>query len=197
MEINSVYPSDSEEKREKEQWNIRPQSLNSAEHHSEHELAIIVALGRDLAIGRDNDLIRHLPGDLKRFKELTMGHTVIMGRKTWESLPKRPLAGRRNIVVTRNNDYRADGAETASSLEEAVIMANDDSIPFIIGGGEIYRQALPMTTRLFLTQLDADTPDADTFFPPIDFSRWETTFKSEPYTNSLGEKFRFIDLKLK
>lgn len=157
-------------------------------------LAIIVAVGRDNAIGRRNDLIRHLPGDLKRFKELTTGHTVIMGRRTWESLPNRPLPGRRNIVVSRNRSYIAEGAERADSLREALTMAASDPMPYVIGGGIIYKEALPLATHLFLTTLDADTPDADTFFPPLDMNEWEETFRSEAMQNKEGEEFRFVNL---
>lgn len=161
------------------------------------EPAIIVAVGRDRAIGRDNDLIRHLPGDLRRFKELTLGHTVIMGRRTWESLPGRPLTGRHNVVISRNPDYAAPGATVVSSLNEALLMAADDEMPFIIGGGQIYDRALPIVSRLFLTMLDADTPDADTFFPDFDRTQWMETYRSEKMKNKQGETFCFVDLKRK
>lgn len=194
MEINSVYPFGHEEKRERDRNSLWPRGVNEAEDSRGRELAIIVAVGRDLAIGKDNDLIRHLPGDLARFKELTMGHTVIMGRRTWESLPKRPLPGRRNIVITRNDDYVVEGGERASSLEDALAGVTDDSLPFIIGGGEIYAKSLPLATRLYLTILDADTPDADTFFPRWDKDEWRVTGASSVMRDKEGEEYRFVDL---
>lgn len=155
---------------------------------------IVAVVGSDLSIGRDGDLIRHLPEDLRHFKALTTGGTVVMGRKTWESLPRRPLPGRLNIVVTRNADYRpltAKGMEPdpettliADSLERALQMAADiapDRRLFIIGGGQIYRQAMPMCTVLHLTEIAEDCPEADTFFPAVDPEMWQRT-DTEPGT---------------
>ena len=133
-------------------------------------IAIIVAVTRDLAIGRGGDLLYHISDDLKRFKSLTMGCPIIMGRKTFESFPKGALPGRRNIVVTRNRDYAAPGVETAPSVEEALKMCADAPEAYIIGGGEIYRQALPLADRIELTLIDAVCPDADTHFPDIDIA---------------------------
>ena len=128
-------------------------------------ISIIAAIGRNREIGRRGDLAFHISADLRRFKALTMGSPIIMGRKTFESFPNGALPGRRNIVVTRNASYTAHGIETAPSLESAIAMAEGASTVYIIGGGEIYRQALPMATRLDLTLVDAELPDADTFFP--------------------------------
>ncbi len=130
-------------------------------------MKIIVAIDRKGAIGRGGDLLYHIGADLRRFKTLTIGHTVIMGRRTFESLPKGALPNRRNIVVTRQSAYSAPGIETAHSLEAALAMASDDSEAFVIGGAEIYRQALGLADELLLTVVDAETADADTFFPPI------------------------------
>lgn len=157
-------------------------------------LALIVAMGRDGAIGRDNQLLWHLRGDLPRFKSLTSGHTVIMGRKTWESLPKRPLPGRLNIVITHNKDFNEPGAVVASSPEEALKLAAqlapDDDMPFVIGGGNIYRQLLPSVTHLYLTLVDVDTPDADTFLP----ADLHNGFIKVAETPGEGEiPFKFID----
>ena len=134
-------------------------------------LNIIAAVAAEGAIGRGGDLAFHISADLKHFKALTMGHPVIMGRKTFESLPKGALPGRRNIVVTRNKDWRADNVETASSIKEAVDMAGDGA--FVIGGAQIYNQAMPLADTLYITRIFADAPDADTFFPPYEDEEWE------------------------
>lgn len=132
------------------------------------KIHIIVAIDRNNAIGRRGDLIYHLPADLRRFKALTVGNTVVMGRRTWESLPK-ALPGRRNIVVTHRDGYDAAGAETAASVECALAMAAaGPGDTYIIGGAQIYAETLPLADMLHLTVIDADTPDADTFFPAVD-----------------------------
>ncbi len=158
-------------------------------------LNIIAALGRRGEIGRDGDLIWHISEDLRHFKHLTVGHTVIMGRRTWESLPKGALPDRRNIVVTRNPEFQAPGAETASSLAEAVRMAADDDEIFIIGGGSVYDQAIQAADRLYLTQIEAEAEDADTFFPAVDPSEWEIVEMDEPARSRDGVEYRFITLK--
>lgn len=150
----------------------------------------IVAMNGDNAIGCKGDLPWHLPEDLKHFKELTMGHPVIMGRKTWESLPKRPLPGRRNIVVSRNEDYVAEGAEVFKSLEEAVEACRE--VPFIIGGAQIYKQAVPLMTKVFITMVEADAPEADAFFPSLPTSEWDVTEESEEMISKREVGYRFI-----
>lgn len=162
-------------------------------------LSIIAALTSDRnAIGRNGDLIFHLSDDLKRFKALTTGHAVIMGRRTFESLPKGALPNRRNIVVTRNPGFSAPSTETVPDLATAVEMARTtDPAPFIIGGGEIYRQALPMADHLCLTLIDEPTPDdADTFFPPVDPAEWEE-IESTPILpdSKSGLRHHFSNLK--
>ena len=132
-------------------------------------ISIIAALGKNRAIGKNNQLLWHLPEDLKRFKTLTMGHPVIMGRKTFDSIVSvlgKPLPDRTNIVITRNADWAYAGAEVAHTLEEALSAAKalGDSKVFIIGGAQIYAQALPLADRLYLTLVDAEK-DADAFFP--------------------------------
>ncbi|OGG39877.1 hypothetical protein A2118_00090 [Candidatus Kaiserbacteria bacterium GWA2_50_9] len=135
-------------------------------------ISLIAATGKNRELGFQGELLWHLPDDMRRFKELTMGHPVIMGRKTWESLPERfrPLPERTNIVVTRQTGYEAMGATVADSFEDArtaaARAAGADEI-FVIGGGELYREALPFANRLYLTLVDADA-DADTFFPPYE-----------------------------
>lgn len=136
-------------------------------------ITIIVACTRDFAIGDKGDLLYHISDDLKRFKSLTMGHPIIMGRKTFESFPKGALPGRRNIVITRNSDYTAPSIETASSVEEAISMCGMDDHIFIIGGGEIYRQALPLADTIELTLIDAEKPEADTRFPDLSSDEWQ------------------------
>lgn len=152
---------------------------------------IIAAVAHDGAIGRNGDLAFHISADLKRFKALTTGHTVVMGRRTFESLPKGALPNRRNIVVTRNAAYNAPGIETAASLDEAMKMAAGDEI-FIIGGGEIYRQAIGLADRLELTEIDADCQGADTFFPTVDQAQWQPVSATGPDTDPrTGTPYRF------
>lgn len=134
------------------------------------ELVVIAAVARDGAIGRGGDMPWHLPADLKHFRAVTQGHPVVMGRKTWESLPPRfrPLPGRRNVVVTRNAQWADAGAEAVPSLEAAFELLSGASKVFVIGGGELYAQALPLAHTLELTEIDATVPDADTHLPSWD-----------------------------
>lgn len=141
---------------------------------------LIVAIDRKGAIGRGGDQLYYIKEDLRHFKALTMGNTIIMGRKTFEALPKGALPGRKNIVVTRNQSYSAPGAETAHSIAEAVAMAENEA--FIIGGAEIYRQGLPLADILHITVVDDETIDADTFFPPIPFGCFRVTAVSSAET---------------
>ena len=153
---------------------------------------IIAAVGSDLSIGRNGQLLRHISEDLRHFKALTLDSAIVMGRKTWESLPKRPLPKRLNIVVSRNPAFQADGALTATSLADAIALAENHGFDavYIIGGGEIYRQALPLADVLDLTLVDADCPDADTFFP--DFSAGWTLKDSSEGTPAYGQPpYRF------
>lgn len=137
------------------------------------ELTIIVAAGENNAIGKDNDLIWHLSDDLKRFKSLTNGHHIIMGRKTFESFPK-PLPNRTHIVITRQNEYSVpDGVIVVNSLDDAIDAARKDKQPFIIGGGEIYKQSMALADKIELTRVHHSFEDADTFFPEIDDSIWK------------------------
>jgi dihydrofolate reductase len=139
---------------------------------------IIVAATVDGKIGNKGDLLFHISPDLRRFKQLTTGNTVIMGRKTFESLPKGALPNRRNIVITRQADYHAEGVETANSLDAAIALAagaNAMGEIFIIGGGEIYRQALPIATHLYMTVVDKIYDEADTVFPQINDNEWTVT----------------------
>ena len=142
-------------------------------------VTIIAAVGRNRALGKDNDLIWHLPADLRRFKSLTRGHHVIMGRKTFESLGK-PLPNRTNIIVSRNPDYRAEGCIVVNSLEKALEIAQTDPKPFILGGAEIYKQALSFADQMDLTYVHEDF-EADAFFPQFDPQEWEMTGREDFY----------------
>ena len=133
-------------------------------------LTIIAAVAKNNALGKNNDLIWHLPADLKRFKEITLGHHIIMGRKTFESLGK-PLPNRTTIIITRNPDYIAPGCIIVNELEEAIKAAAVDENPFILGGAEIYKQAMSFADILDLT-LVHESFDGDAFFPNIDMSKW-------------------------
>jgi dihydrofolate reductase len=133
-------------------------------------ISIIVAMARNRVIGANGGLPWHLPDELKTFKRLTMGHHIIMGRRTWESIG-RPLPGRTAIVVTRQPDYRAAGALAAHSLDEAIGLCRDDDEIFVIGGASLIAEALPRASRLYLTVVDA-APAGDTCMPDFDLSEW-------------------------
>ncbi len=134
-------------------------------------VTMIAAAGENNALGKDNDLVWHLPDDFKRFKELTTGHHIIMGRKTFESFPK-PLPNRTHVVITRREDYKKEGAVVVNSLEEALELAKGDRQPYIIGGGEIYSLALSEADKIELTRVHG-TFEADAFFPEIDEKNWK------------------------
>ena len=159
---------------------------------------IIVAVASDGAIGRKGDLVFHVSADLRRFKSLTMGYPVVMGRKTFESLPKGALPGRRNIVVTRSAYWSAPDVETAPSIEAAVAMCDGADELFIIGGAQIYAQSMPLADRLCLTRFDRTADDADCFFPVIDPAEWHVTETSEWATDEKsGTGYKFENLERK
>ena len=158
----------------------------------------IAAIGKNRELGKGNKLIWHIPDDLRRFKKITMGHPVILGRKTFESIIEqlgKPLPGRTNIVVTRDNSWAHPGAIVANSIADAIAQAKKapGGEEIVIGGGaQIYEQALPFTDRLYLTLID-DSKDADSFFPP-----YEQEFTKEMYEEGRewnGLKYRWIDLE--
>ena len=134
-------------------------------------ITLIAAAGENNELGKDNDLVWHLPDDFKRFKKLTTGHHIIMGRKTFESFPK-PLPNRTHLVITRNKNYQKEGAVVVHSLDEALLKAQNDPQPFIIGGGEIYKIALETADKIELTRVHGSF-DADTYFPKIDTEEWQ------------------------
>ena len=159
-------------------------------------LTLIAAIGEGRVIGKDNDLIWHLPDDLKHFKNLTKGHHIIMGRKTYESMGK-PLPGRTNIVVTRQEGYKAEGCIMVHTLEEAIRKAEGDSQPFVIGGGEIYKQALRYAQTIELTIVHG-TFNGDTYFPEVDDNSWKEVTRSHHEKDEKHEyAFDFISLKKK
>lgn len=135
-------------------------------------ITLICALGENNEIGKDNQLLWHLPDDLKRFKNLTTGHCIVMGRKTFESFPK-PLPNRRHIVISAQPDYVPQGCQVVHSVEDALALAlSYDDHPYVIGGAQIYVQTLPFAQRLELTRVQGAF-DADAFFPSVDYSQWE------------------------
>ncbi|MEQ8603329.1 MAG: dihydrofolate reductase [Marivibrio sp.] len=149
-----------------------------------HPIAQVVAVAANRVIGADGDLPWRLPGDLKHFKAVTLGKPIVMGRKTWESLPKRPLPGRPNIVVTRQAGYRAQGAEVFTDLDAALARADalagesglEEPEVSVIGGAEIFRLTLPLTDRLYLTEVHA-APEGDTWFPELDRRQWREAWR--------------------
>jgi len=144
----------------------------------EIDITIIVAVAENNAIGKNNDLLWHISGDLKRFKQITTGHTIIMGRKTYLSLPKRPLPNRRSVVITDIPEECIPQVETAYSIDDAVQLADKNKENFIIGGGMVYNQFLPLANKIYLTLVHKDY-DADVFFPEINYSEWEITETEE------------------
>jgi dihydrofolate reductase len=158
-------------------------------------IKLIVAISKNRVIGNSNKLIWNLPADLKRFKEITGGHPIVMGRKTYQSIG-RPLPNRRNIIITRDNGYEIEGCEIVNSIEEALLLTNNDC--FIIGGGEIYKQTLNIAEQIYLTQIDEEF-DGDTSFPELTAS-WYVSKKEDfeadeknPYNYSFifYERFEF------
>ena len=161
-------------------------------------VSIIVAIAQNNAIGKDNQLLYYLPNDLKRFKQLTTGHTIIMGRKTFDSLPKGALPNRRNIVLSRNKRLTFPGAERFSSLQEALENCNDDEQVFIIGGASVYREALPLADRLCITHIEAMPDEADVFFPKIDYNEWEEKIREpHPIDERHTVPYIFVDYERK
>ncbi len=161
-------------------------------------ISIIAAIGKNNELGKENKLLWSLPADMKHFREITSGHTVIMGRKTFESIGK-PLPNRKNIVITRDENYKKEGIEVVHSLEDAISIARQGLAEiFVIGGAEIYKQALPVADKLYITHVDAENKNADTFFPEIIPILWNEISHEEhkkddknphDYTFSVYKKF--------
>ena len=148
-------------------------------------ISLIAAVASNRAIGKGNQLLWHLPEDMRYFRETTRGKPVIMGRRTWESLPDafRPLPGRHNLVVSRNPAYAATGATLVTSLDEAIQKAGETNEVFVIGGAELYRQALPLADRLYLTEVSGDF-EGDAFFPQVPTSDWQEIVRKAQTTAS-------------
>ena len=151
-------------------------------------LSIIAAVGENNEIGFRNGLLWHLPADLQRFKTLTIGHTVLMGRKTFESLPNGALPNRTNVVISRNQDFTPINCLVFSSLDKALIKLSGDREVYVIGGSQIYCQALSYASKLYITRVHASFPEADTFFPQIDLTKW---IKRSEETHPADEKNKF------
>jgi len=159
-------------------------------------ISIIVAVSEDWGIGKGNELLWHISEDLKRFKKLTSGNAVIMGKKTWESLPRRPLPGRKNIVLTDDPHECIDCSVTAYSIEDALSKCEKEEDIFVIGGGSVYRKFMPIADRLYITHVHRKAP-ADVYFPEIDSDIWKVVEKEEfkgadkndiPYTYIIYER---------
>ncbi len=155
----------------------------------------IVAIDENGAIGRQGDLLCHLPADMKHFKEVTMGSSIIMGRKTFESFPRRPLPGRQNIVITRNAAWQYPGVTVVHSVEDAIAAAETDTV-FVIGGADVYEQTLPLVEVLHLTMIHARWASADVFFPALDMNEWQEVSREHHESDHRNAyEFDFITLK--
>ncbi len=155
----------------------------------------IVAIDENGAIGRQGDLLCHLPADMKHFKEVTMGSSIIMGRKTFESFPRRPLPWRQNIVITRNAAWQYPGVTVVHSVEDAIAAAETDTV-FVIGGADVYEQTLPLVEVLHLTLIHARWASADVFFPALDMNEWQEVSREHHESDHRNAyEFDFITLK--
>ena len=164
------------------------------ESEASKEITLIAAVSENNALGKNNQLIWHLSEDLKRFKRLTQGHSIIMGRKTFESMPK-ALPNRKNIILTRNKGYKAQNAWVVHTIEEALKLTEGDSQPFIIGGGEIYKLFLYHADSIELTRIHRNF-EADTFFPEIDYKNWELV-EEEKHLSSENQPYDYSYLKFR
>lgn len=156
-------------------------------------ISIIVAIAENFAIGKNNDLLFHLPNDLKRFKQITLGKPVIMGRNTLLSLPNGPLKNRRNIVISDIPEDRFEGCEMTSSIEGAIDLVKNEEEAFIIGGGMIYRQFYPLAGKLYLTLVHKPF-EADVFFPEINYEDWKETFREDHFDEANNFSFSYLNL---
>ena len=161
-----------------------------------HNISIIVAIAQNFAIGKNNELLFHLPNDLKRFKQITTGHPVIMGRNTLLSLPNGALPKRRNIVITDDSEEKFQDCEMVFSIDEAVQAVKNEEEAFVIGGGMIYRQFYPLAGSLYLTLVHRDF-DADVYFPEIDYSEWKEQYREDLFDEKNGFKYSNLNLKRK
>lgn len=156
-------------------------------------ISMIAAVAKNYAIGFQNKLIYWLPNDLKRFKALTTGNTIVMGRKTFESLPKGALPNRRNVVISRNLEYKAEGAEVFASIDAALEACKDDNV-FIIGGEQLYKSLIGKADRLCLTEIDDEPSQADAFFPEVDKNVWKEVEREDHETDEKhAYRYSFVD----
>lgn len=156
-------------------------------------ISIIVAIADNFAIGKNNGLLFHLPGDLKHFKEITSGHSLIMGRNTLLSLPRWPLPNRRHIVLTDMETDVFPGCETVFSINQAIEKTGGEAEVFVIGGAAVYRQFYPLAAKLYLTIVQQQF-EADVYFPEIDFNEWEETGREDLYDGTNGFNYSFVNL---
>jgi dihydrofolate reductase len=159
-------------------------------------ISLIVAVSEDWGIGKNNELLWHISEDLKRFKKLTLGKTILMGKNTWESLPKRPLPGRKNIVLTDNPAEIIEGALTAYSIDDAMGKCDTNEEIFVIGGGSIYRQFMPVADRLYITHVHLKAP-ADIYFPEINHDEWQVEHKEKAKDEEKGIPYTYTIYKRK
>jgi len=159
-------------------------------------LSMIVAMADNNAIGNNNGLLFHLSGDLKRFKAITTGHPIIMGKKTLLSLPKWPLPNRKNIVITHNRDNVFTGCEIVTSVEEALELIKGESEAFIIGGSSVYREFYPYADKLYLTRVYKSF-ESDTFFPEIDFDKWKELQREDLHDDKNDFDYAYLNLERK
>ena len=159
------------------------------------QIHAIVAVDENWAIGRQGDLLCHLPADMRHFKQVTTGYSIVMGRKTFESFPRRPLPGRQNIVITRNAGWQYPGVTVVHSVEEAIAAAETDTV-YIIGGAQVYELALPLVEVLHLTVIHARWASADAFFPALDMSEWQEVSREHHQSDHRNAyEFDFVTLK--
>lgn len=157
-----------------------------------HNISMIVAVDEQFAIGHNGDQLAYISADLRHFKQLTTNHTIIMGRRTSDALPKGILPNRRNIIVTRQLNWQRDGAEIAHSPKEAIDMCVNDGETFVIGGGELYRYFMPLANTLYITHIEHSFDNADTFFPKIETGKWQLSERSETMLDEkTGLRFSF------
>lgn len=158
------------------------------------KIAMIVAIDRNNAIGKGGDQLVYISEDLKHFKATTTGHTVLMGRKTSDALPKGVLPNRRNIIITRSLSWQHEGADIAHSVEEAIGMIGDDEMVFVIGGGAIYKTMMPYAEVLYVTEIDKAFDEADTYFPVIDREEWQMSNVSDWMNDDKNDvRFRYVE----
>ncbi len=194
-DVDLMYPKE-ELLRKKEDFIKKQQTPKPMDSTtSKQVVTMIAAAGEKNELGKDNDLVWHLPDDFKRFKQLTTGHHIIMGRKTFESFPKL-LPNRIHVVISRNTSYKAEGALVVQTMEEALDIAKGDPQPFVIGGGEIYKIGLEYSDVIELTRVHEGTFEADTFFPEIDTTIWKLE-KEEFHDKDERHKYPFTYLTYK